>query len=70
MTKAEAQQLLESARAGARVSEARITEALICTGDIVEREYPLHVIRQAGSWERRGISEHMAAADAFDGLFA
>lgn len=69
MTKAEAHALLESARAGANVSEQRITEALIATGDVIDGK-PIRNHMPVGTWERPTASRYLARAKVFDGLAA
>lgn len=68
LTSLKAHQLLDAARAGAKVSEERITEALIATGDLIDWR-PTQRVMEAGTWERR-FARFMAPADAFDGLLA
>jgi hypothetical protein len=70
MTKTEAHTLLESARAGRKVSEQRITEALIATGDLNDDGRPIRITRAVGTWERPALATQFAAATAFDWLAA
>lgn len=67
MTRAEANRILDRARAGEDVPTRQITEALCVTGDIDGADYSVQIVRPAGSWERKNASQ-MAPACWFDGL--
>lgn len=70
MTKQEAHEFLDAARAGAEASQDEITEALIATGDLDEDGMFVHVHSPSGTWERERMAAHFAPAGFWDGLAA
>lgn len=64
MTKAEAHELLNAAKAGAEYTETEITEALMATGDVDASEYPVIHHKAVGCWERKNAG--LAPAQWFE----
>lgn len=70
MTKDEAHEFLDAARAGVELSKAGITEALIATGDLDADGAFVHIHSPSGTWERPAMAAHFAPAGVWDGLAA
>lgn len=67
MNRAEANRILDRARAGENVPTWQITEALCATGDLDGMGDSIQVVRPAGTWERKNASQ-LAPARWTDGL--